>query len=270
MTEVIDAVDNIDVVAEEEETIAEEGKVEEPTETPTEDEPEEPTDSEDTDPTDDEDTDVDSDDEDTPESSYEEYTDPALKQVVTILQDAEIPVEATNKIFQEAIDQKDFSKVDKAALTELLGDKADIVYVLAESFYNKQFAAFEKTQSEAFELTGGEEGFNAMRTWAASKAEVDADFKADLAELRSMIDSGSKRAFKAAISELYGMYKADPDTTIKADVLTGDKPGSSTSIQPLSQSEYGELLLKAERDGTYNKVHKQLWARRQAGIKQGK
>jgi len=204
------------------------------------------------------------------ESGYHSYEDPALKQAVSILEEAEIPVEEANAIFQEAVDSNDLSKINKNALIEKLGqEKADLVMVLAEAYYTKTFNAMKAVKDKAFEITGTEEQFNAMTEWAAEKAKTDKDFAKDLQEFRDMIDSGKPRAIKAAVRELYDLYVEDPDTTIEADLEVGDKAASLKGVEPMSRQDYVTEIEKAHRDGTYDKVSANLWKRRQAGIKKG-
>lgn len=204
------------------------------------------------------------------EAEYNEYEHPALKQAVNLLKDAEVSVEDANSIFQEAVDSGDLSKINKDKLVELVGEeKSDVILVLAESYYTTQFSEFKAVLDEAHKIAGGEETYNAMKDWAAEKATSDPEFAKDMQEFRSMIDSGNPRAVRAAVRELFDIYKQDPDTTISADLEEGTSTPNTTGLQPLTLREYTKLITKARKDGTYEKVHKGLWARRQAGKKQG-
>lgn len=199
---------------------------------------------------------------------YNEYEHPALKQAVNILKEAELPVDEANAIFAEAVETGDLTKINKDALVEKLGqDKADVVLVLAESYYNTQFSSMKAIQEQAYTLTGGEENFAAMKEWAADKAASDADFAKDLKEFRAMIDTEQPRAVTAAIRELFSLYKNDPDTTIEADLEVGDSAASKQSVEPMSLMDYTNAIEKAHKDGTYEKVRESLWARRKAGKK---
>lgn len=201
---------------------------------------------------------------------YTEYSDPALSQVVDIMKGADISVEDANAIFKQAVDAQDLSKVDKAALVEKLGQKqADLVMVLAESYYNKTFSEMKAMKDLVTKEVGGEDSFEAMRTWAWGKADADPEFSKELTEIRGMIETKNPRIVKAAIKELYDMYRADPDTTIPADMQVGDKVASLTGVEPLTRAQYTDLVDKARKDGNYEKVSAQLWARRDAGIKKG-
>lgn len=237
----------------------------EPTEEPVEQEEEKEEAADDTESEDEE-----SEEEDTEAESYEEYTDPALKQAVEVLKELEIPVEEANKIFAEAVETGDLTKIDRDALVEKCGkDKADLVLVLAESYYNKTFARFQEIEKEAHKLTDGKENFDAMRKWAQEKEANDAEFAQDLAAFRKIFDSENPRAIKMAVTELYSMYTADPDTTVTANLETGDRAAGGESIEPLSRREYGDLVQRAHRNGTYEQDKALLWKRREAGMKQG-
>lgn len=213
-------------------------------------------------------------DEDTPDDTevgeYNEYEHPALKQAVNILKEASLPVEETNAIFAEAIEAGDLGKVDKAALVDKLGnDKAETVLVLAQSYMDTvmgEVAAFKKA---AYELTQGQENYDAMTKWANEKAATDAEFKTAYDDIRSMVDSKNTRAIKAAVTDLFSLYKNDPETTIVADLTVGDKAASTVGMEPLSRAEYTDALLKAQDEGKYAALAPELWKRRQAGMKAG-
>lgn len=83
-----------------------------------------------------------------------------------------------------------------------------------------------------------------------------------------MLDSGNLRSIKAAVRELFDMYKGDPNTTIAANLEVGDKAAGG-SVEPLSRTDYINEVEKAHRNGTYDEVSSALWTRRQAGIKKG-
>jgi hypothetical protein len=203
-------------------------------------------------------------------SEYTSYEDPALKQVVRILEESEIPVAEANAIFMPAVESGDLSKINKQALVDRLGeDKADMVMVLAQSYYNTTFSEMKAIEQEAFKITGGEENYTAMQQWIADKAASDPEFAKDMEEFRSMVNTNKPRAVKAAITELFGMYRNDPNTTIEAEMEVGDSAPNAGQVEPLSRMEYAKEINKARRAGTYESVRASLWKRRQAGIKQG-
>lgn len=201
---------------------------------------------------------------------YEEYSDPVLKQAVNVLKKANISAEESNALFAEVLETGDFSKLDKAALVEKLGEgDAELVTVLAEKYFEGQRATFERLENDVYDLTGGKEVFESMRDWAQTKAESDPEFAKDLAEIRDMLNTGNTRIVKAAVTELFDMYKVDPDTTIPAELLKGDKPGSNSGVIALSRAEYIDAVEKAHRNGTYEQDAPKLWAQRELGKKKG-
>jgi len=201
---------------------------------------------------------------------YNEYEHPALKQAVNILKESELPVEEANAIFAEAVEAGDLGKVDKAALAEKIGaDKAETVIVLAQSYMDKVMGEVNAFKEAAYDLTQGQENYDAMTKWANEKAATDAEFKTAYDDIRSMVDSKNTRAIKAAVTDLFTLYKNDPDTTIVADLTVGDKAASTVGMEPLSRAEYTDLLLKAQDEGKYQALAPELWKRRQAGMKAG-
>ncbi len=246
----------VEAPQEEQETKQDETPVEEPKEeaaptedTPQEDEPKEETDL---------------------RSEYNEYDNPALKQVVNIMVDAELPVAEANAIFAEAAETGDLSKINKAALVEKLGqDKADVVLVLAESYYNTEFSSMKAIKDEVHKLVGGEDNFTNMSKWANDKAATDPAFAKDFSELKAMFDSKQPRAINAAAKELFELYKQDPGTTITASLEVGDAAVGSAGVEPMTRREYTEAVAKAHRNGTYEAERASLWARRSAGQRKG-
>ncbi len=201
--------------------------------------------------------------------NYNDYEDPALRQVVKTLVDSEIPVEVTNEIFGDAVESMDLTKVNRELLVEKVGeDKATQIMLMAENYMTKTYAAFDAHKKAAYELTGGQENYEAMSAWAEEKAKSDPEFAKEMAEIRALVDTGSTKAIVAGVKDLYSAYTNDPDTTVEADLLTGDKKNSDSGIKPISRLQYGQMVEKANNNGTYEQERKKLWAMRQEGIKQ--
>lgn len=208
--------------------------------------------------------------EDAAKFEYNTYDDiPALKHATTILKDANLPVEEANAIFAKAIEAGDIALIDRAALTEKIGkDKAEIVLALAESYYNGEFAKYKAQAAAIHDSVGGEAVFNDMKSWALKKEATDPAFKAELEDIRETINTGKPRAVKAAFADLFALYKADPNTTIPASITKGDATVNTSGLSPLTRKEYTDECTKAHNNGTYEKVHAELWARRQLGMQQ--
>lgn len=204
-------------------------------------------------------------------TEYATYEHPALAQAVEIMKTANLPIAEANAIFAAAVETGDMSKVDRKALETKLGKKqADLVMICAENYYNTQFTAFKKIEAAAHELTGGADNYKAMQAWAKKKEATDPAFAADLREYREMLNTQNPKAVKAAVSELFAAFKADPNVTIKPTLHEGTGKSNDQGLAPLSRSEYIDALEKAQRKGTYAQEKPQLWARRQAAMKQGK
>jgi hypothetical protein len=245
-----------------------EAPVEEPTETPEETPTEDGAETPEEAPV--EDIPDESEDEDSQDTDYNEYEHPALKQAVNLLKGAKIPVGEANAIFASAIETGDITKVDKEALVAKVGaDQAEVIMVLAQSYYTDSTAQFEALTSVAYEITGDADTYNQVKDWANTKAGTDPEFAKDLQEIRDLMDTQKPRAIQAAVSELFDMYKADPGTTIEASLETGDSVSGTSGVEPLSLRAFTNEIEKAHREGKYEQKKKQLWARRQAGKTQG-
>lgn len=263
-----------DKVEDQPSTTTDEPVVEEPVENPTEDntepaneEPaEEPTDDPDEPKSEDEE---EAEDTEEPDLEYNEYEDPALRQMVKILKGNEIPVEVTNDIFGEAIESGDLSKVKVDLLKEKIGDEdAETVMVMANAYAGGKFAEFAEINKSAYEITGGKANYDNMKAWAQEKEKSDPEFAKEMAEIRTLVDTGSQKAIKAAVTELFDVYKSDPNTTIEADLTQGDSANGKSGIKPISRREHGRLVEEAVKKGTYEQEKQKIWAMRQEGIKQ--
>lgn len=204
-------------------------------------------------------------------ATYQEYEHPALRNAVNILKESGISVQDANAVFEKAVASGDLSQIDRKTLTEKLGkDKADLVLVLAESYYNTTFQQFKQLEAEAHSIVGGKDVFENMRAWVLNKEQTDAEFAKDVDDLRVMMNSGSKRATIAAVKELFTLYKADPNTTVAAKLEQGTGAARGAAGNgPLSRADYVAAIEKAHKEGTYDTQINQLWARRQAGMQQG-
>lgn len=200
---------------------------------------------------------------------YNEYEDPALRQMVKILKGKEIPVEVTNDVFGEAIETGDLSKVKLDVLKEQLGEEdAETVMVMATAYAKGKFSEFAEINKTAYDITGGQQNYDNMKAWAQAKEKSDPEFAKEMAEIRTLVDTGSPKAIKAAVTELFEVYKADPNTTIEADLTQGDSANGKAGIKPISRREHGRLVDEAIKKGTYEQEKQKFWAMRQEGIKQ--
>lgn len=204
------------------------------------------------------------------DTGYLEYDSPVLQQAVSILKAADISAEDANAIFAEAATSGDLSKIDTTTLEERLGKgEAAIVLALAESHYGKEFSEMKAIKESAHALTGGEDNYNAMKDWAAEQSKADPEFATMMTEIREMVDSRQPRAVKAAVRELFDLYRQDPNTTIPADLQIGDSVPKGGDVTPTTRADYTKALNAAHKAGTYEKDRPAIWARRQAGMKQG-
>tara|TARA_R110000851_G_scaffold25799_2_gene73941 strand:+ start:77 stop:895 length:819 start_codon:yes stop_codon:yes gene_type:complete len=238
-----------------------EGGTEAPTEAPAEPEAEE-SEQEDTEEGAEENT-----EEEKTESGYTVYDDAASKHVISILENANVPVDTANEIFSAAVDSGDFSKIDVDKLVEAVGqEEADLALALVKTKFDANTDTIQAAQTVITDIVGDKGQQEALSVWVTeqSKDPAKAD---DFAELATMLDSGKPRQVKAAVEELYKLYKADPNITIPAAILDGDG-GAVDGITPLSREAYTDAIDKATQAGQYEQKREGLWAQRQAGIKQ--
>lgn len=208
-------------------------------------------------------------DEPSTDSTYQVFDDPALNQITAILDKAEIPVADAKELFQDVVEKGDISKLDMAALEAKVGkDNAEVIKLLTENYTTKFQAKVKETLEVAHGITGGEDNLKSMQDWIVATEGADPEFAKDMVNYRQMLDSTNPISQKAAIQGLFDRFKSDPNTTISADVTSGDT-GKVGAGAPLSRSDYTALIEDAISEGTYDKVHPALQVRRSAGIKLG-
>lgn len=210
-------------------------------------------------------------------TDYPEYADqPTLNQVVNVLKEANLPLKDANLLFKdfqatlETDPDKAIATLDRKVLEEKLGkSKADLVLILAESYVKDFKSDLKKAEDLAVSVVGSKENLDKIRAWAAAREQTDPEFAKELADLRNVIAQNTPAATRSALRDLYDMYKLDPDASIRASMVTGDKQPAAPSLQPLSRSEFTDLVYQAMKDGTYNTKQAELYARRRLGKKQG-
>lgn len=170
--------------------------------------------------------------------NYNQYDDPLLQQVTDMFKTANIKVSEANEIFKAAADAQDLSLIDKDALKEKLGDKADVALALVENYFNKQQKIQEAALNTAVQITGDKETFTAMTEWAKEKAQSDPEFASMLQDAISLVNTGKTMAIKGAVQELFEKYKEDPNTTIAGNIVQPTTSAGEVQVSPMSRVEY--------------------------------
>jgi hypothetical protein len=183
------------------------------------------------------------------------------------------PLEA-NAIFEEAIKDRDLSKVKWNILEDKLGKPAVTlmkagIQQYAADLQNSHFA----TEKMVYETIGGQENWPVMREYFQKQEKSATDVGKAVPEFRRMLDQGGQAA-KLAIAEMKRIYEADAQNkglgVNKIDAGKGTAVARDTSA--LSREAYQAELQKAQKINNWDQreeVIQALRVRRMAGMKAG-
>ncbi|QPC44936.1 hypothetical protein HW532_20885 [Kaustia mangrovi] len=202
---------------------------------------------------------------------YIELDDPAGQAAINLLKEKGVTPTEANAMFAKALESGDISDVDVAALEAKVGkDAATLVMTGVTTYSNNQRVQNEATVKAVYEVMGGEQNWNTVRTWAQGKERSDPAFKHRLDQVREMLDKGGIYA-ESAGRELLRMYSADSSTKglgTSQDLTTGDALSASEG-QALTRADYIDELKKAHDRGASRAEINALDKRRLAGKKAG-
>jgi hypothetical protein len=183
------------------------------------------------------------------------------------------PLEA-NAIFEEAIKDRDLSKVKWNILEDKLGKPAVTlmkagIQQYAADLQNGHFA----TEKMVYETIGGQDNWPIMREYFQKQEKAATDVGKSVPEFRRMLDQGGQAA-KLAIAEMKRIYEADAQNkglgVNKIDAGKGTAVARDTSA--LSREAYQAELQKASKIDNWDKREEAIQAlrvRRMAGMKAG-
>ncbi|KJC51086.1 hypothetical protein UP09_03310 [Bradyrhizobium sp. LTSP885] len=202
-----------------------------------------------------------------PLKSYSTFPEsPAAQAAVNLLKEAGLGPNAANDYFAKAIKTGDLNDIDVAGLEAKLGkDKATLVLAGVHAHYNTLAAASQATVKQTHEIFGGEDNWGKVKTWAQTAEKADPKLKAQIDDIRSLLDEGGGRA-AAGARELLRLYNAGPDNkglgTNK--LVTGDSTGSVIGTALTRSAYITELKAAHERNATPQEIAS-IDARRRSG-----
>jgi hypothetical protein len=202
-----------------------------------------------------------------PLKDYATFTDsPAAAAAVNLLKEAGIGPNAANEFFAKALKTGDLKDVDVAGLEAKLGkDKATLVMAGVTAHYNVLAQKNEATVSQVHEIFGGEQNWTKVRDWAKAAEKADPKFKAQVDDIRSLLDEGGGRA-AAGARELLRLYNAAPNNKGlgTSKLAVGDSTGNVVGTI-LNRSDYLTELKAAHERGAKPAEIAAIDARRRAG-----
>lgn len=191
--------------------------------------------------------------------------------VLQLLQNSGVDTSTAKELLFDAVSEGDVTKIDKAKLEAKVGKvKAHLILTGVTAFIGEKRSEAEAIIKTAHDTVGGKDNWTKITEWANKSVD-----KAELDELRGMIDAGGRQA-KLAAAELKQMYEADKensslDTTETKERLP-NRGGQQQAVTPLSGPAYAAELEKANNKYFGNppeNIRRSLLARRQEGRKLG-
>lgn len=201
---------------------------------------------------------------------YITLSDPAGQAAINLLKESGLGPNEANRYFAKAIESGDLADIDVAGLEARIGkDKATLVMAGVTAHYTNEASKVNETVQKTFELFGGQQNWNTVKTWAQTAEKGDLNLKAQIDSIRSMLDEGGLRAELGA-KELLRLYNASPTTKGLGNnkLAIGDSTGAVVGTA-LSRSDYLAALKEAHARGAKPAEIKALDARRMAGKASG-
>lgn len=189
---------------------------------------------------------------------------------IDLLKEANVsPIEA-NAIFSKAIESGDLKDIPWHQLEDKIGKaKTTLVKAGVENFFREVLDKNRATVAQTFEVMGGEENWNKVKTWAQTKEKTDTAFKGEVDAIRGMLDKGGKQAELAA-KELRRMYEADAKNNgLGTNKIIEGNTAPKLDGAPMTRAEYHAAITKAHNENAPKAVIANLQARRRAGMQAG-
>ncbi len=187
---------------------------------------------------------------------------------LAILKEAGLTKSDMDFIFGKARQSGKLGDINVQAIEAKVGkQKAALVIAGIGAYHRESTGRATEIATQVHEVAGGKEAWDRVAGWVNAKAAADPAFKAEVAELRGLLNKGGKPA-KLAAKALIDQYNADPNTKGlgNGNLLRGDS--ASTGMSPLGRAEYLKEYKAAQAKGDTVAMN-MLSARRAAGRKAG-
>lgn len=183
--------------------------------------------------------------------------------VLQLIQNAGGTPEQAKALLFEAVRDNDMSKIDKAELTNLVGEaNATIIMSGASTFANEIAAKNIEIAKTVNEAVGGNDNWIAVQNWV----DTSNISESEKAEYNELLASGGARA-RFAATELLNKYNADSGNTQITDTNRIDPDvDTETQSEAITAKEYYSRMAMASRKGEDTTSIKAARAR---GRKQG-
>ncbi len=206
-----------------------------------------------------------------PLKSYAVITDsPAANAAIELLKEAGVGPNAANEFFAKALTSGDLNDIDVAGLEAKLGkSKTTLLMAGVTTHFEAVKAKTAATVQNVHKIFGNEDNWKVVREWAQGAEKADPKVKAQINDIRGLLDEGGARA-EAGARELLRMYNAAPTTKgLGTDKLAvGESTGTVIGTH-LSRSQYLVELKAAHARNAKPAEIQAIDARRRAGKNSG-
>lgn len=176
------------------------------------------------------------------------HPDPQVQTVEAMLAEKKCTPEQVAEVFSKSVASGNLADVDVPKLTALLGDAGAKLAMAALGQYDmKVKAESKKLQDTATHLLGGQEQFEAFKTWLGT--QTTGELAADINEYKFAVQRGGKLAYLAldALKNLYHQHAGVP--VGQQNIVQPDVPGSpGTTLLPFNNRREYVNAMKEARD----------------------
>ena len=214
------------------------------------------------------------DEEEQTEWDGKDYVDTGIESadaVIALLKEAKIDPVLANGIFEKAMETQDINDVKWDVLAKHLSPaQLTLVRAGVKDTLESAVRTINETKQIAHELVGGADNWKKVTDWARAETGKNPAWAKQYAGYKQAVDQGGPVA-ELALKAVKEAYEAKHGT-VKNDMVRGQKHVDPKQDQgaAMSRSEYYAERSKLEKAGKATEANiKALFARRQAGIKQG-
>lgn len=200
-----------------------------------------------------------------------EITNPAVLGVANMFKNAGIKADDAMQLFAKAVESGSADDIDTDGIKKALGDTigAMVVQVMRGVIAENQQQA-QAIQERFIATVGGEDAWNAIKTWVNAEESKDPTFKATIDSYRELANRDEASAMLVA-NALKSMYKDANITRKPSAFVQGDPRAAAIGIAPITDmKDFGRMYYKAMESGDTSAMENTLARWRAGGGRGGK
>lgn len=200
-----------------------------------------------------------------------EITNPAVLGVANMFKNAGIKADDAMQLFAKAVESGSAEDIDTDGIKKALGDTigAMVVQVMRGVIAENQQQA-QAIQERFVATAGGEDAWNAIKSWVNAEESKDPTFKATIDSYRELANRDEASAMLVA-NALKSMYKDANITRKPSAFVQGDPRAAAIGISPiLDAKDFGREYFRAYEAGNTALMENTLARWRSGGGRSGK